>query len=227
MHDKTAFRSAPPPPRAHPGQRSALGGVGVARVPGSFVANSPFGKPPKQKTSRALEPFWPVRRKQGLRRYDPGCKQPKPPAPELRTTAGSRRRNDCPLQRAGQPPPGRATDPRKARLTVNEASAGARCKAKAAKPLSKPRRTSNPRRGGWRTTRFTSGQLLLSANRKIPEDLLVELQEFVAMTLSHARSMMKILLVHFNMKYNGKSIILCITRVDFHIPPTSYPHNHS
>lgn len=84
-----------------------------------------------------------------------------------------------------------------------------------------------PRRGGWRTTRFTSGQLLLSANRKIPEDLLVELQEFVAMTLSHARSMMKILLVHFNMKYNGKSIILCITRVDFHIPPTSYPHNHS
>ena len=84
-----------------------------------------------------------------------------------------------------------------------------------------------PRRGGWRPTRFTSGQLLLKANRKIPEDLLVELQEFVAMTLSHARSMMKILLVHFNMKYNGKSIILCITRVDFHIPPTSYPHNHS
>jgi len=84
-----------------------------------------------------------------------------------------------------------------------------------------------PRRGGWRTTRFTSGQLLLSANRKIPEDLLVELQEFVAMTLSHARNMMKILLVHFNMKYNGESIILCITRVDFHIPPTSYPHNHS
>ena len=41
-----------------------------------------------------------------------------------------------------------------------------------------------PRRGGWRTTRFTSGQLLLKANRKIPEDLLVELQEFVAMTLS-------------------------------------------
>ena len=100
-------------------------------------------------------------------------------------------------------------------------------KAKAAKPLSKPRRTSNPRRGGWRTTRFTSGQLLLSANRKIPEDLLVELQEFVAMTLSHARSMMKILLVHFNMKYNGKSIILCITRVDLHISPTSYPHNYS
>jgi len=90
----------------------------------------PFGKPPKQKTSRALEPFWPVRRKQGLRRYDPGCKQPKPPAPELRTTAGSRRRNDCPLHRAGQPPPGRATDPRKARLTVNEASAGARWRQK-------------------------------------------------------------------------------------------------
>ena len=56
---------------------------------------------------------------------------------------------------------------------------------------------------------------------------MVELQEFVAMTLSHANSMMKILLVHFNMKYNGKSNILCITRVDFHIPLTSYPHNDS
>lgn len=84
-----------------------------------------------------------------------------------------------------------------------------------------------PRLGGWRTIRFTSGQLLLSANRKIPEDLLVELQEFVAMTLSHARNMMKILLVHFNMKYNANSIILCITRVDFHIPLTSYPQNDS
>ena len=226
MHDKTAFRSAPPPPRTHPGQRSALGGVGVVRVPGSFVANSPFGKPPKQKTSRALEPFWPVRRKQGLRRYDPGCKQPKPPAPELRTTAGSRRRNDCPFQRAGQPHKGeRPTRERPASRSTRLLPAPG--EGKRGKTAQQAPPDAYPRRGGWRTTRFTSGQLLLSVNRKIPEDLLVELQEFVAMTLSHAISMMKILLVHFNMKYNGKSIILCITRVDFHIPPTSYPHNHS
>lgn len=100
-------------------------------------------------------------------------------------------------------------------------------KATAAKTAQEASPDAYPRRDGWRTTRFTLGQLLLSANRQIPEDLMVGLQEFVAMTLSHANSMMKILLVHFNMKYNGKSIILCITRVDFHIPPTSYPHNHS
>jgi len=148
----------------------------------------PFGKPPKQKTSRALEPFWPVRRKQGLRRYDPGCKQPKPPAPELRTTAGSRRRNDCPLHRAGQSHLGeRPTRERPASRSTRLLPAPG--EGKSGKTAQQAPPDAYPRRGGWRTTRFTSGQLLLKANRKIPEDLLVELQEFVAMTLSHARSM--------------------------------------
>ncbi len=237
MHEKTAFRSAPPPPRTHPGQRLALGAVGVVRVPGSFVADSPLWRTTETKDlSRA-------------RTLLASPKEARPPTvrsgkqrfPRSRSRAAS---NPGSLPLSFESPPARAggmivrstgpASPHQGERPTRERPASRSTRLLPASGEGKSGKTAQvappdayPRRGGWRTTRFTSGQLLLSANRKIPEDLLVELQEFVAMTLSHASSMMKILLVHFNMKYNGKSIILCITRVDFHIPLTSYPHNDS
>ena len=125
LHGHTLGRDQPSEGRAWP----AFQGVSLP-IP-------PFGEPPKTKDlARARTPLASPKEAKAsdgtIRKIkippiaNPGCRQPRLPALELSTTAGSRRRNSCPLNRTGQPPPGRATDPRKARLAVNEASAGTR-----------------------------------------------------------------------------------------------------
>jgi hypothetical protein len=99
MHEKTAFRSASPPPRTHPGQRTALGGGGRGPRSREFRCRfPPSANRRKQKTSRALEPFRPVLRKQGFRRDNP--ENQRFPRSRIRT-AGS----PDPLPLSFKPPP--------------------------------------------------------------------------------------------------------------------------
>ncbi len=170
----------------------------------------PFNEPPKTKAPLAPEPFErcrtearPPPTRSGKSEISPtsvpDCKQPSPPAHELRATSGRCRSNDTPPQRSR--PVSTREEGRSAKGPSRRHRDFCRLPDRHWRP--KPCNAfpdACPRLRGCQGIHSASGQLLLSGSRKIPKDSLVPLQEFVASTPSRTAVMMEISNNHFNMK---------------------------